>query len=1164
MKLNLFFGGLLLLATVSLSPAICLSSDTDPLTVLIERADSCQNNGLFGDALDGFVKAKSVCAKTDGEVSQRMQYIYGSIAACAMELNDYDLFAQSLEKLDHISQKIGFDKDMNEPFICIELAKYHIYMATDSAGVAKASPYLDRCRKISISGNDRDLMNLCDFISHRANYTAASFFPDLNNAAPVLEREYKYFISCDQFPIADTAEDIISCGLLWSGNLMDRTLNEECLGVLDEIERTVPDIDSHPRYLELKSGRLYALSNLIRPNDCLEQGLPLLTKFPENEDNFQLICAIRYNLGRAYSQLEKSQDALDMFNSIYSSPFSHQLTGTDTDFIKAEIANCYLNLDRIPEAKSLCEEILQRKPSGYTKVQTSWILGEIANRNNDRRELNYIEEFVKAYETLGHEDLSYADSFLWHSKQYQNFYQYSKALDLINRSIEMYERRNATNEINYYIALARKASLCAYSEDFDGYTSSMTKLNNAASFIKEIISNANDEEKLDNLSELIENMYEAVYVAFSIACNEFNESLAKGNLSAGEIGKARDTLKYMQSQILQFTDLNKDLVAWLKTNNPNRLGMIYDYAALTYRDLGEYDAEIDFINRSMTEIDPACEMYGVLGELKNLAVIASSDFTQMETFIKEKFESDKKYLNSMLNSFTHEHRGEMWKLFYNNISNYVGYAIKGNLPWLNEIAYDAILLSKGLLLQSDNDFISRISHSGDATLQERFNSYLTLAKDNKTEEAAAIEREIIGLLDDKFESNLIKHTWKDIRDKLGDNDYAVEFRGYMEDGQTTYVAFTLDNKCDSPLLVELCSEDDLDGAFENGNLNYERMSELVWSHLYSIIPKGARVFFSPDFKLHSIPLESLPVENNGKMLANEYWHMFRLSSTRELLGNAEKIGPESSSSIFGGFSYSMNADKLLADFKELESSRERSLDEIPTIDIRGAVTTIRELPGSKKEVAAISALMSDNNISHRCFSGEDGSESVFKLNAGKDNILHISTHGFFFADSNQGNKNRIMRIISGNRDDFFSKSESMLHRSGLMMAGVNEILMGRTSASVCDDGILTAKEISQMDLSQTRLAVLSACETGLGLTTGDGVFGLQRGFKIAGVKSILMSLWKVDDSATELLMVEFYRNWLGGAGLHNSLISAQNSVRNTPGWEHPRFWAGFILLDCID
>ena len=112
-----------------------------------------------------------------------------------------------------------------------------------------------------------------------------------------------------------------------------------------------------------------------------------------------------------------------------------------------------------------------------------------------------------------------------------------------------------------------------------------------------------------------------------------------------------------------------------------------------------------------------------------------------------------------------------------------------------------------------------------------------------------------------------------------------------------------------------------------------------------------------------------------------------------------------------------------------------------------------------------------------------------------------------------------------------------------------------------EDGILTAYEISQLNLKNTELVVLSACETGLGDIQGnEGVYGLQRAFKIAGVRNLIMSLWQVPDQQTSELMTTFYRYWLiKKKSIRESLKLAQNDLRKQ-GLE-PFYWAGFVLVE---
>lgn len=167
-------------------------------------------------------------------------------------------------------------------------------------------------------------------------------------------------------------------------------------------------------------------------------------------------------------------------------------------------------------------------------------------------------------------------------------------------------------------------------------------------------------------------------------------------------------------------------------------------------------------------------------------------------------------------------------------------------------------------------------------------------------------------------------------------------------------------------------------------------------------------------------------------------------------------------------------------------------------------------------------------------------------------ILHIATHGFY--DRN------------GIRQDEALDDAKALSYSGLCMSGANNIYKGEDFPENIDDGILTALEISELDMRGMELVVLSACQTGQGVVTNDGVFGLQRGFKKAGVKSILMSLWEVDDEATCVLMTEFYKNLVDGRSKHKALELAKRAVREQKdkGWDDPYYWASFILLDGVE
>ena len=136
---------------------------------------------------------------------------------------------------------------------------------------------------------------------------------------------------------------------------------------------------------------------------------------------------------------------------------------------------------------------------------------------------------------------------------------------------------------------------------------------------------------------------------------------------------------------------------------------------------------------------------------------------------------------------------------------------------------------------------------------------------------------------------------------------------------------------------------------------------------------------------------------------------------------------------------------------------------------------------------------------------------------------------------------------------------ALMIRTDLMFAGVNNVFINKVGDTCLDDGILTAKEICNLNLQNVNLVVLSACKSGLGEVSRDGVYGLQRAFKKAGVKSVVMSLWAIDDSVTQDFMVRFYKGLASGLSKAKALLQAKMLIREK--YPHSNDWAAFVLLD---
>jgi CHAT domain-containing protein len=177
--------------------------------------------------------------------------------------------------------------------------------------------------------------------------------------------------------------------------------------------------------------------------------------------------------------------------------------------------------------------------------------------------------------------------------------------------------------------------------------------------------------------------------------------------------------------------------------------------------------------------------------------------------------------------------------------------------------------------------------------------------------------------------------------------------------------------------------------------------------------------------------------------------------------------------------------------------------------------------------------------------------------------LHLATHGFFFPDPKKElpDVDRMLMTIDSqfSKKNVYKASDDPMLRSGLLFSGANKYSGKAQENTITDNGILTASEISNLDLRACELVVMSACDTGLGDIKGsEGVFGLQRAFKMAGVKNMIMSLWQVPDKETSELFTEFYKLTFEGKSIHQAFKLAQLKMKEK---YDPYYWAGFVLLE---
>ena len=555
---------------------------------------------------------------------------------------------------------------------------------------------------------------------------------------------------------------------------------------------------------------------------------------------------------------------------------------------------------------------------------------------------------------------------------------------------------------------------------------------------------------------------------------------------------------------------------------------------------------------------------------------------------------------------------EKYKAWYEGTVHRFSYVLPSDT--LTMSGYNGALLSKGLLLNSEIEFTKLIQESGDDTILVLYENLRNMRNqtnklwegyasadsiklvrmrqiaDSLSRESDKVEQQLLdsSKVYGDFTKNLVI-TWPQIQEKLGEGDAAVEFVSFpLNADSTMYIAYVLRKDWDCPRMIPLFEEKELEAVEGYDYYTTPSVSHLVWEPLEEALEGADHVYFSPGGDLYNIAIESVPDHLDPAHIVSERRDYYRLSSTRELaLIQDDYTWTEGA--VYGGLDYNMGVSSLAADEAHYtqsasEGQRKRGIDlsyyYLSGEDFAEGIRSDRKssglldsLPGTREEAVAIKAQLDDISVPSSLYTDDLGTEASFKaLDGQRTSIIHIGTHGFF--NTKKAEYQDPTSLLMTSSQQSVRVEDDALSRSGLCMAGANNLL---TSAEALpdslDDGWLTALEIAHLDLRGLDMVVLSACKTGVGEVTGDGVFGLQRGFKKAGARTLVMSLWNVPDQLTCYFMKEFFARIEVDANghptnKHAAFLQAQQAARTN--WREvdphatPYDWAAFILLDGVD
>lgn len=585
-----------------------------------------------------------------------------------------------------------------------------------------------------------------------------------------------------------------------------------------------------------------------------------------------------------------------------------------------------------------------------------------------------------------------------------------------------------------------------------------------------------------------------------------------------------------------------------------------------------------------------------------------------------------KYMNSYLDIATeillHRFLG-MDKVQRERYWENINFTICSHIPAMAIIAgdneqcllggYRAALLSKGLMLRSEiflNDIQkdNKTDFDYNSKMQQWHERFINLCGDSAGDTVDEIGKIISEFsADSPLYSNMqarLEVSPDDVIKALRTEDMAVEFVWVKN---TFLMAYILRKGWSSPKAVTIINRNDFDKISPYDTYSFPLLSAVIWKKIGTFADGVKNIYFAPDGPLHHIGIEHMPDYETPGAYISDRWNIYRLSSTRELAIRDGKRKANDSGLLCGGMLYDASAEGVKSEIVASAISRsvlsETLSADIEALNLRAGVGY---LPETLNEANNISKLFESARVKYQKLTGLQASESNFKALSGDGaSIIHIATHGFYWTKKDANKVQSLSFLQNDDKVSAVTEEDMAMRRSGLLFSGANDALSGGKSELLTDDGVLTAIEIAQLDLSAVDLLVLSACETGLGEISGDGVFGLQRGFKKAGVNSILMSLWKVDDKATQMLMGKFYEGYLAGKTKRKSLLDAQRYLREyevetvegqddedmsmtatqrrkaareqsedsvlpepvvkkVRPYANPQYWAAFILLDARD
>jgi CHAT domain-containing protein len=535
----------------------------------------------------------------------------------------------------------------------------------------------------------------------------------------------------------------------------------------------------------------------------------------------------------------------------------------------------------------------------------------------------------------------------------------------------------------------------------------------------------------------------------------------------------------------------------------------------------------------------------------------------------------KRLVAEQLRYISVQERNAFWLSFAPKMWAMTAYGVKigEECSEFTEKCYEALLFSKALLLESDR------------TMAMAIRSECTKEEQRVYDEMQSLQNQLKGLMND-YEKNkerigklherisrqnqkltpivskldytsFLSQNYEDIKQSMKDDEVLLDFTDYASDERVQQLtAFIVERQQSHPRLVKAFTEEKIKSLLAGKPIDFlykepyaSKAVGLIWEPFANALKGKRTIYYVPSGILHRIALESL-LMRDGTLLG-DHFRFVRLTSAREIAKtkeNPKTIG--TTATLYGALKYDVDTMSMAQEASRYQVVPLFAFNRGETVKGGGRY---RELANAKEEIAEIEAILKRRRLKVIAHTGAKGTEESFlALNGKAPNILHIATHGFYYTPEQA----KSVSCLNG-----YSDAMSL---SGLIMAGGNRAWTGQKVPQGVRGGVLTANTIAALDLRKTDLLVLSACQTGLGLATPEGLYGLQRAFKKAGVQTMVMTLWNINDKVAKDFMIKFYEELADGKNnwdKRKAFENAQKYIRGLERYKDPYYWAGFVMLD---